>query len=143
MVHERQRLPLGLEAGDHLAAVHAGLDDFQRHLAADGMLLLGDEDQSHAALADLLHQLVGTDHRAGTFGHEFIGCDCRSGDGRFQKASGFFMGGQQVLHAVAQGLIAAAFALHVGAPLLGGQLDGGNEDFARFVWGFAHDAPTY
>ena len=35
MVHERQRLPLGLEAGDDLPRVHARLDDLQRHLAAD------------------------------------------------------------------------------------------------------------
>jgi hypothetical protein len=60
MVHQRQRLPLGLEAGDHLSGIHAGLDDFQRHLAADRMLLFGNEDQSHAAFADLLQGLVRT-----------------------------------------------------------------------------------
>ena len=47
--------------------VHARLDDLEGHLAADGLLLLGDEDQADAALADLLHQLVGADHRAGPF----------------------------------------------------------------------------
>ena len=68
MVHQRQGLPLGLEAGDDVARVHARLDDLQRDLAAHGMLLLGHEDQAHAPLADLLHQLVGADHRAGSFG---------------------------------------------------------------------------
>ena len=35
MVHQGQGLPLGLEAGDDLAAVHARLDDLERDLAAD------------------------------------------------------------------------------------------------------------
>ena len=65
MVHQRQGLPLGLEAGDHLPGVHARLDDLQRHLAADRLLLLGHEDDAHAAFADLLQQLVGADERAG------------------------------------------------------------------------------
>ena len=38
MVHQRQGLPLGLEAGDDLPGVHARLDDLQRHLAADRLL---------------------------------------------------------------------------------------------------------
>ena len=54
MVHHRQGLPLGLEAGDHLAAVHARLDDLERGLALHGLGLLGHEDRAHAALADLL-----------------------------------------------------------------------------------------
>jgi hypothetical protein len=36
----------------------------QGHLAADRLRLLGHEDQPHAALADLLHQLVGADDHA-------------------------------------------------------------------------------
>jgi hypothetical protein len=52
VVHQRQRLPLRLEAGDDGAGVHARLDDLQRYLAADRLLLLGDEHQPHAALAD-------------------------------------------------------------------------------------------
>jgi hypothetical protein len=61
MVHQRQRLPFGLEASDDLGRVHAGLDDLQRHLAADRLFLLGHEDDAHAALADLLQQLVRAD----------------------------------------------------------------------------------
>ena len=64
MVHQGQGLPLGLEAGEHLAAVHAGLDDLQGHLAADGLLLLGHVDDAHAAFAELLEELVGADLRA-------------------------------------------------------------------------------
>jgi hypothetical protein len=54
VVHHRQRLPLGLEAGDDLAAVHAGLDDLEGDLALDRVRLLGHEHDAHAALADLL-----------------------------------------------------------------------------------------
>ena len=65
--HQRQGLALRLEAGNDLAAVHAGLDDFERHLAADRVRLLGDKDQAEAPFADLLHELVRADLRAGTF----------------------------------------------------------------------------
>ena len=64
MVHQGQRLPFGLETGHDLARVHAGFDDFQGHLAANGLLLLGDEDQPHAPFADLLQELVVADDAA-------------------------------------------------------------------------------
>ena len=54
MVHQGQRLPLGLEAGDDLLGVHAQLDDLERHPAADRFLLLGHIDHAAAAFADLL-----------------------------------------------------------------------------------------
>ena len=65
VVHHRQRLALGLEAGDDLPGVHAGLDDLQRHLAAHGVRLFGDVDDAHAPLADQLPQRVGADDGAG------------------------------------------------------------------------------
>ena len=58
MVHQGQGLPLGLEAGDDLLGVHARLDDLQRDLAADRLLLLGHIDDAKAAFADLLAELV-------------------------------------------------------------------------------------
>src|SRR5207302_8690337 len=67
MIHPCQRLPLGLETGDDLAAVHAGLDDLERDLALHRLSLFGHEDGAHAALADLLQQLVRADDRAQTF----------------------------------------------------------------------------
>ena len=67
MVHQRQGLPLGLEAGDDLAGVHARLDDLEGDLAAHRLLLLGHEDDAEAAFADLLQQLVRADDRAGPF----------------------------------------------------------------------------
>jgi hypothetical protein len=67
VIHDRQGLTLGLEAGYDLARVHAGLDDFERDAAADGLVLLGHEDDAHATFADLLEQLIGADLGAGRF----------------------------------------------------------------------------
>ena len=53
------------EAGEELAGVHAGLDNLGGHLAAERLLLLGDENQAHAAFADLFKELVGADKGAG------------------------------------------------------------------------------
>jgi len=58
MIHHRQRLPFGLEAGDHLFRVHPQLDDLERHPPAHRLGLFGHIDHPAAALADLLHQLV-------------------------------------------------------------------------------------
>ena len=66
MVHQGQRLPLGLEPGDDLPGIHARLDDLQRHLALDRLRLLGHEHDAQAPFADLLQELVGADDRAGT-----------------------------------------------------------------------------
>ena len=67
VVHQRERLPLGLEPGDHVAGVHPGLDDLESDLAADRRLLLGHEDDAHASFADALEQLVRPDAIAGPF----------------------------------------------------------------------------
>ena len=61
VIHHRQRLPLLLEARDHLLRVHAQLDDLQRHAPPHRLLLLRHPDGAEAALADLLQQLVGPD----------------------------------------------------------------------------------
>ena len=58
VVHQGQGLPLGLEPGQDGPRVHAGLDELQRHLALDGLGLLGEVDGAHAPLADLLAELV-------------------------------------------------------------------------------------
>jgi hypothetical protein len=86
-------LPLRREAGDHLPAVQARLDDLQRHLALDGLGLLGHEDGAHAALADLLQQLVRPNHRAGTFADDqFL-----EGGGRGTQAGGAIQVGSPFL----------------------------------------------
>ncbi len=61
VLHHRQCLTLGAEAAQDLLAVHAQLDDLQRHAAADRLLLLSDVDRSHASLAQHSEDPVGTD----------------------------------------------------------------------------------
>ena len=61
MVHHRQGLPLGLEPGDDLAGVHAQLDDLQGDPPADGLLLLGQVDNPHSALAEDFENPEGAD----------------------------------------------------------------------------------
>ena len=46
---------------DHLARVHAGLDQLDGDAASHRLLLLGQPDFAHAALADQLQQMIGTD----------------------------------------------------------------------------------
>ena len=67
MVHHRQRLPLGLEAGDDLLGVHAQLDDLERDAAAHGLRLFGDIHHTAAAFADSLEQLVAPERLADRF----------------------------------------------------------------------------
>ena len=87
MVHERQRLALGLEPGDDLLGVHAQLDDLEGDPAADGLLLLGQIDHPAAALADLLEQLVAANLVAGFLGDQMrivapsLGCSGRKPSG--------------------------------------------------------------
>ena len=61
VVHQRQRLALGLEARHELLGVEAPLDQLERDAAADRPLLLGLVDDAHPALADLAHQAIGPD----------------------------------------------------------------------------------
>ncbi len=78
VLHQGQGLALRLEAGQDVARVHPPLDQLERHLAADRAELLGEEDGAHAALADLLAELVAIgDDRA----DEFRAVVPRPGDG--------------------------------------------------------------
>jgi hypothetical protein len=129
MIHQRQGLPLGLEAGDHLARIHARLDELQRYLAAHRMMLLGDKHQAHAPFADLLHQLVRTDRGAGPFAHGLVERGGRLMSGRFEKAPHFVMMHQELLHFAAQRLIAGAMRGQVFPPTLSrGNFQGSQKD---------------
>src|SRR5262249_32115660 len=68
MVHQGESLALGLEAGDDLAAFHAGLDDLQGDRAPDRLSLFRQPDNAHASLADLRDELVGTNYGARALG---------------------------------------------------------------------------
>src|SRR6185503_8863091 len=66
--HHRQRLTLGLEPRDDLAAVHAQLDDLEGDAPLDRLALLGHPDFAETAFADLLQQLVAAKHLRRGFG---------------------------------------------------------------------------
>ena len=61
VIHQRQGLPLGLEAGYHLAGLHSALDQLQGHLATHGLLLLGAIHHPEAALTEDLEQAVSAE----------------------------------------------------------------------------------
>ena len=79
MVHERQRLALGLETGDYPPGVHSQLDHFESHAAAHWLLLLGHINHAITAFADLLEQFVAPDPIAGLLRRRHQGCVLRLG----------------------------------------------------------------
>jgi hypothetical protein len=123
MVHQRQRLSFGFEAGDDLLGVHAGLEDFDSHLAANRLRLFGHEDDAEAAFADLLHELVGADDRAGAFGGRQIdvGRDF-AGQVAIQDAGGVGVGFEERGGLAADLGIAGAGLVQERVPLGGGTL---------------------
>src|SRR5262249_4827381 len=110
MVHQRQRLPLRLEAGDDLLAVHARLDQLESDLAADGFQLLGHPDGAHAALADLFEQLVWADDCAGVFAELVVVCRVAIRWSTQEMPRGL-MSPQQLLDACTQASVAPTSAI--------------------------------
>jgi hypothetical protein len=87
--HQGQRLSLGLETSHHPAGVHSRLEHFQGDFAAHRPLLLGHEDNTEPAFADLFQQLVRPDHAAGPIVYaRVVGRTVSGGLGhRFQEAA--------------------------------------------------------
>jgi hypothetical protein len=128
MVHQGQRLPLGLEAGHHLARVHARLEHFEGDFAADRFVLFGQEDDPEAAFPDHFQQLVRAKHRAGTLGHRIIDGDYCGRGGRLQEAFLLIEDAEQLLDALQGRRVMPASLLQVGQALLGpGDLPGSVE----------------
>ena len=160
MIHQRQRLALGLEPGDDLFRVHAQLDDLEGHPAADRLLLFGHIDHSAAAFANLLEEFVTPDTVAGLFGGRAGEAHGRARDlgpyrgalgaGRrgFEEGAGCFMIAEQGLQAQAQRGIIGTSLIQIGSTLAGGQLQGrakeGHFPIGRRVHGRlnTHRAPT-
>ena len=129
MVHHRQRLPLGLEAGDNLLRVHAQFDDLERDLAFDRFALLGHVDRAEAAFTDQLKEFVLVDLCAGLLS-DGGGCG-RSGVviGRVREKLALAL--VRCEHGVdlrAHLRIAAARAFEIGAARFAVQLDRAVED---------------
>ncbi len=129
MVHDRQGLPLGFEAGDNRARIHARLEDLEGHLAADGLHLLGHEHDAEAPLADLLEEFVGADDGPRAFGDRVVNGHDRAFGGFLQKAAGLILSGQHFLDAPAKlGITGAGFVEISRALLRRPLLQGGEED---------------
>jgi len=61
VVHQRERLTLVIEAGEHLGGVHARLHDLERHAPANGLALFGEIDSAHAPFADNLDDAIAAE----------------------------------------------------------------------------------
>jgi hypothetical protein len=56
MVHERERLPLGVEPGQDRTRIHADLDQLQGHHPVHRRRLVGEVDGTHPSLAEDFEQ---------------------------------------------------------------------------------------
>jgi hypothetical protein len=61
VIHQRQRLALGLEARQDVATGHAGPDQFQRDPAPDRVRLFGFVNLAESAFAEQPHEAIGAD----------------------------------------------------------------------------------
>ena len=130
MVHQRQGLALGLEPGEHLAAVHPGLDELQRNRAPHWLGLLGHVDGAHAALADGLEEPVRADVRTSVFGGRSRGHRASGRCGRrFEEVPGLKVCVDQPHDAATQLIVRAAGLGDERGPFLArGDLDRAAED---------------
>ena len=96
-----------------------GLMTFRATLRRTGCVLLGHEDDAHAALADLLQQLVGADDRAGPLRRSAAGRSSAvgAGGGGSRKLPASSWAAQQRLDLPRSAGVAAAGLVEVGGPL--------------------------
>jgi hypothetical protein len=59
MIHERERLALGLEAAHDLPGVHPDLDDLERDQPSNRRPLFGEIHHAHAAFSERTDDLIG------------------------------------------------------------------------------------
>lgn len=130
MVHHRQRLPFGLEAGDDCLGVHSRLDQLQRHASADRFGLFGDVDHPAAALAEAFEELVAADRQAdGIVGRVVDHFQSDSGPGnaapRAVQGIRLIVSGEGGVETGTQGGIAGAGVLEEGGAVARREGDGG------------------
>ena len=111
MVHHRERLPLIGEARQDMAAVHADLDHFEGHHAADGRGLFGAVNGAHAAFAQHALDLIIA-KVVGVGGTRLPGGSLE-GDGRHGHADGRHLR-RSALHADSIGSSSAALWTKLG-----------------------------
>jgi len=78
MIHARERFQLLLKAAEHVRAVHAGLQQLQRDLTRQRLVLPRMPDTCEAAFTEKAEQLVGTDalrcHESASFPRSCAAC---------------------------------------------------------------------
>ena len=122
VVHHGQRLTFGFEPGHHLSAVHAQLDDFERHAPLDGCDLVSHPDFPESSLADLLQQLEVADPGRWTVARCGAGMACERGLGLGrlgQKPFGGEMGCEELFQPNPQAVIVVAYAVEKRSPFGG------------------------
>jgi hypothetical protein len=120
MIHQSQRLPLGLESSDDTLGVHTQFDDLERDPAANGFLLFGHIHHTAAAFADLLQKLVAADSVAGLIDW--------NGRRTFEEVTGFVTGLKQFFNTLAEGRIVGTGLVKKSRALPGRQPEGSAKD---------------
>jgi hypothetical protein len=123
MLHQRQRLPLGFEAGDNVLGVHANLEHFESHTSTERLLLLRQVHGAKPSLPDFLENPVGTYGIARLEAirvHTHLRLFPAGGEGlgRRGKDVSFSVGAEESLHLSAQGVIPAACGGEEGGTVL-------------------------
>src|SRR5262249_53278817 len=67
MVHQSQRLPLGLKTCDHAFGIHSRLNDFECDESPDRLLLFCNENHAAPSFPDFLQQSILIDSISGFF----------------------------------------------------------------------------
>ena len=128
MTHQRQRLSLRLEASEHLRAVHARLDQLERHPATNRLLLERLVDPAHATFAEQLENPVAGNllHRTPPVARPPRGV--HSGTMVVEKGVGLETRRKKALHDTAKLAITGAGPIEVGRALGAIQLERMAED---------------
>ena len=120
------------------ARIHARLENLQGHLAADGLHLLGHEDDTEATLADLFEQFVRADDAAGAFAPGMVDRGSRLPGTTAMNAALLLVGVQEFINPRPQLGVTATGFLHERGPLVGWAVDGSQEDRTGLVFDCAH-----
>ncbi len=136
VVHQGQGLPFRLETGADLSGVHARLEDFQGHLAANGIVLLSHEDDAETALANLLQKLELTNDAAGPLDDRHVGAGNHAGRRGLQEVAGTKMVLDHFLHALLElGVIGTGLLHEATALCLRADFHSGSENRFQRIGG--------
>jgi hypothetical protein len=130
MIHQSQRLALGLKACNHALSVHARLNNFQGDPTTDRLFLFGHENNPATTFPNLLEQLVPIHPVARLLpNRSFSSPFAYHLWWLFQEISGPVIGPEPSLYSVTQILVFSASPVQKGDPLLNRKLNRFRENF--------------